>query len=64
MKMYFQAFMISLLLQVSFGLPSESVSSVKGCVEKALGSSAAKRIITPSDSTYTDARVGETIQYV
>lgn len=35
---------------------------LRGCVAKVIGAGANDRIVGPNDATYTDARIGESIQ--
>jgi hypothetical protein len=55
---------LALFLQVVFGFAQgdASYNALKSCVTDVLGKTAPHRIVTSSDDTYTDARLGETIQ--
>ncbi|KAI9676085.1 MAG: hypothetical protein M1817_000828 [Caeruleum heppii] len=52
---------VSLALAGSSARPRDQ--TLVQCVTKALGDDASKRIVAPGDATYTDARVGEKIQF-
>jgi hypothetical protein len=45
-------------------LPGRRNVDLQECVEKALGTDGRERLVAPGDATYTDARIGEHIQYV
>lgn len=55
----------SLCLVLGSGLAVASPSQgwdLRGCVAKVIGAGANDRIVGPNDPTYTDARMGESIQ--
>ena len=61
--MYLPVLLLSLLAYPVITTCKAIPPSLKTCATQALhGSDAAKRIITPQDETYTDARLGEKIQ--
>jgi len=57
-------FVLALFLQavLAFAQGDASYNALKSCVTGVLGETAPHRIVTSSDDTYTDARLGETIQ--
>ncbi|KAI3542951.1 hypothetical protein CSPX01_06547 [Colletotrichum filicis] len=59
---------LSLLLaafsaQAVLAAPRIKRDALKSCVEEVFGGNAALRIVTPTDPTYHDARIGEAIQF-
>ena len=61
--MYLTVLLLSLLAYPFLTACKAIPPSLKSCATQALlGSDAAKRIVTPQDETYTDARLGEKIQ--
>ncbi|KAF4785219.1 hypothetical protein HER10_EVM0003884 [Colletotrichum scovillei] len=53
----------ALSAQAVLAAPRIKREALKSCVEEVFGGNAALRIVTPTDPTYHDARIGEAIQF-
>ncbi|KAL0778115.1 hypothetical protein CaCOL14_005768 [Colletotrichum acutatum] len=53
----------ALSAQAVLAAPRIKRDALKSCVEEVFGGNAALRIVTPTDPTYHDARIGEAIQF-